>query len=167
MALKKLKWKNGVNFFWSALIPPVFIRLSAGVIWAVKVLFIFQNLFSCARYFKRINERYSVSLNVMNGIAIAMHILSARRSIEYALSPVNDSRGGLEVPIQMTFSHSSKAIICKMKAFAENQARKMKDIFWMEEEKEIEDEEDTGLDDGEEHPTTNRSSNVSMVIDLE
>ena len=103
----------------------------------------------------------------MNGIAIAMHILSARRSIEYALSPVNDSRGGLEVPIQMTFSHSSKAIICKMKAFAENQARKMKDIFWMEEEKEIEDEEDTGLDDGEEHPTTNRSSNVSMVIDLE
>ena len=54
-----------------------------------------------------------------------------------------------------------------MKAFAENQARNMKDIFWMEEEKEIEDEEDTGLDDGEEHPTTNRSSNVSMVIDLE
>ena len=54
-----------------------------------------------------------------------------------------------------------------MKVFAENQARKMKDIFWMEEEKDIEDEEDTGLDDGEEHPTTNRSSNVSMVIALD
>ena len=54
-----------------------------------------------------------------------------------------------------------------MKAFAENQARKMKDIFRMEEEEEIEDEEDIALDDGEEHPATNRSSNVSMVIDLE
>ena len=63
-----------------------------------------------------------------------MHILSARRPIECALSPVNDSRGGLEVPIQMTFSHFSKAIIGKMKAFAENQARKMKEIFRMEED---------------------------------
>ena len=59
---------------------PCFIRLSAGVIWAVKVLFVFQNPFSCARYFKRINERYSVSLNVTNGIAIAMHFLSAREN---------------------------------------------------------------------------------------
>ena len=42
--------------------------------------FIFQNPFSCARYFKRINERYSVSLNVTNGIAIAMHFLSAREN---------------------------------------------------------------------------------------
>ena len=96
-----------------------------------------------------------------------MHILSARRPIECALSPVNDSSGDLEEPIQMTFSHSSKAIIGKMKAFAENQARKTKDIFRMEEEEEIEDEEDIVLDDGEEHPATNRSSNVSMVIDLD
>ena len=96
-----------------------------------------------------------------------MHILSARRPIECALSPVNDSSGDLEEPIQMTFSHSSKAIIGKMKALVENQASKMKEIFRMEEEEEIEDEEDIVLDDGEEHPTTNRSSNVSMVIDLE
>ena len=43
----------------------------------------------------------------------------------------------------------------------------MKEIFWMEEEEEIEEEVDIVLDDGEEHPATNRSSNVSMVIDLD
>ena len=37
----------------------------------------------------------------------------------------------------------------------------------MEEVEEIEDEEDIVLDDGEEHPATNRSSNVSMVIALD
>ena len=39
-----------------------------------------------------------------------------------------------------------------MKAFAENQARKMKEIFRMDEEEEIGDEEDIVLNDGEEHP---------------
>ena len=37
----------------------------------------------------------------------------------------------------------------------------------MDEEEEIGDEEDIVLNDGEEHPAINRSSNVSMVIDLD
>ena len=65
----RLLFRQSLCDYQSALFRPL--KFSLGI---------FQNPFSCARYFKRINERYIVSLNVTNGIAIAMLFLSAREN---------------------------------------------------------------------------------------
>ena len=71
-------------------------------------------------------------------------------NVHYRQSPIPE--GGLEIPIQMTFSHSSKPIIEKMKEFAERQTLKMEETFQMEEENNDTDDDEIVLD-GEENPS--------------
>lgn len=60
-------------------------------------------------------------------------------SVQHRVSPIPE--GGLEIPIQMTFSHHAKPIIEKMKLFVETQITKMGQVFRMEEEEEDPDDE--------------------------
>ena len=73
-------------------------------------------------------------------------------SIQYRVSPTTEV--GLEIPIQMTFSHTSKPIVEKMKLVVESQLVKMDQMFSLEDDEENPDDDDKtkdgqGDDDGE------------------
>ena len=72
-------------------------------------------------------------------------------SIQYRVSPITEV--GLEIPIQMTFSHTSKPIVEKMKLVVESQLVKMDQMFSLEDDEENPDDDKTkdghGDDDGE------------------
>lgn len=61
-------------------------------------------------------------------------------STEHRVSPIPE--GGLEIPIQMTFSHKSKRIANKMKTFVDNQIVKMAETFRMDDEENNDEEND-------------------------
>ena len=83
-------------------------------------------------------------------------------SVHYRQSPIPE--GGLEIPIQMTFSHSSKPIVEKMKAFAETQLVKMEETFRMEVDENTDDEEI--ILEGEEEIYQNTPP-PTMVVDID
>ena len=62
-------------------------------------------------------------------------------SIQYWLSPIPE--GGLEIPIQMTFSYTSKPLLQKMKLFAKSQLVKMDQFFRLEDDQENLDDDET------------------------
>lgn len=73
-------------------------------------------------------------------------------SLQYQVSRIPDV--GLEIPIQMTFTHSSKPIIGKMKLYVEFHLMKMEQEFCLENDEENPDDDETKdiifYDDGDE-----------------
>lgn len=72
-------------------------------------------------------------------------------SLQYQVSRIPDV--GLEIPIQMTFTHSSKPIIGKMKLYVEFHLMKMEQEFCLENDEENPDDETKDIifyDDGDE-----------------
>ena len=63
-------------------------------------------------------------------------------SVNYRHSPIPEGGGGggVEIPIHMTFTHSSKPIIGKMRTFIETKISKMDQIFTFEDDGEDDDE---------------------------
>ena len=72
-------------------------------------------------------------------------------STQHRVSPIPE--GGLEIPIQMTFSHRSKHITNKMKTLVDTQVAKMAETFRMDDERDDDDDDEVEdivmHDDGE------------------
>ena len=57
------------------------------------------------------------------------------------MSPIPE--GELEIPIQMTFRHTSKAVVEKMKLFVESQLVKLDQVFRIEDDEQNPDDDET------------------------
>ena len=69
-------------------------------------------------------------------------------NIQYRVSPIPEGGGGgggwgwLEIPIQMTFSHTSKPIVEKMKLLVKSQLVKTDQVFCLEDDEENPDDDE-------------------------